>query len=62
MKFLSPLQMDGQKGSALPAPGAEWHTKLFLLLGGTGQADHLYVCLKKADGTYWWCNATGLNA
>lgn len=51
-----------ETGSTLPAPDATWYTKLFILIGGTGVADHLYVCLKKADGSYWWCNITGLNA
>ena len=61
MDFLSGVKLKAQQGTALPMPGAAWHTMIFVLLGGPGKPDHLYVCLKKADGTYWWCNATGLN-
>lgn len=61
MEFLSSVKLKAQQGTSLPTPGAAWHTLLFLKLGGVGVADHLYVCLKKADGSYWWANITGLN-
>ena len=41
-------------GSAPPAAGAEYRGMVFNLEGGTGVADILKVCMKKADDTYDW--------
>lgn len=40
--------------SALPAADASRRADVIVVLGGSGVADSLYVCLKAAAGTYSW--------
>lgn len=42
------------QGAALPNAAGEHRGRFFLLWGGEGVADALYICMKKADDTYDW--------
>lgn len=41
-------------GTILPVCDAGYRGQKFLLEGGVGVADDVYVCIQKADGTYGW--------
>jgi hypothetical protein len=40
--------------TSLPTPGAGQRGRIVFIQGGTGVADGVYVCRKKADDTYEW--------
>ena len=40
--------------AALPAAGVEYRGRLYLVAGGGGVADELYVCVKLANDSYDW--------
>lgn len=42
------------QGGQLPAAAGEHRGKFFLLWGGAGVADALYICAKKTDDSYDW--------
>jgi len=58
--FLAPIDMKGQQGTSLPTAGAEWRGRLFLKLGGSGEEDRMYVCLKDDSDNYEWLDITAV--
>lgn len=44
--------------AALPAAGVESAGRLYRVPGGTGVADQVHVCRKKADDTWEWAQLT----
>lgn len=43
-----------RSGASLPTATAADRGKIFVVLGGSGVADTIHVCIKVAAGTYAW--------
>lgn len=48
------LKVGKDSDSSLPTPSADYRGKVIRIEGGSGEADHVYMCLKQADESYVW--------
>ncbi len=49
-----PQYLKRLSGSELPTPKYELWRQFYILEGGDGEGDKLYVCIKDEDGNYYW--------